>query len=263
MGVALLLAERPAALHPLLGVADGPLQRVPARPQTEGRDHQARVAEDRLGLGEALAFHGPDEPVGRDLDVLEEERGGVRGPDPVLVLGLAVGEALGVPVHEEPARPPGGVGEDRVAVGHAAVADPLLAPADAVGHHLPVLLDRLGLRGQRPEVAAGLGLGGPVGVELALLGQLAQPLGLLLGGRADVDRVGAQEGGQDAGGDAEVDGGHVLGHPVDVVGPAAEAAQLLRDGQEVEPDLCRVVEVLHDLLGELVLVLDLEQLLEP
>ena len=198
MGVALLLAQGSTALHPLLRVPDGPLHGVPARPQAEGGDHEARVPEDGLGLLEALALDAPDEPVGRHRHVLEEERRGVRGPDPVLVLRLAVGEPLGVPIHEEPAGSPGGVGEDRIAVGDAAVADPLLAAADAIRHHLAVLLDGLRLRGEGPEVAAGLRLGGPVSVELPLLGQLAQPLGLLLGCRPDVDGVGAQEGGQNA-----------------------------------------------------------------
>ncbi len=228
-------------------------------PEAEGRDHEARVAEDGLRLGEPLALDPADEPVGGDVDVLQEERGRVRGADAVLVLGLAGREALGALVDEEPGRPARRVGEDRVAVGHAAVADPLLAARDPVADDLAVLLDRHRRRGERPEVAPGLGLGRAVGVEVPVLGQLAQPGRLLLRRRPDVDRVGAQEGGEDAGGDPEVDRGHGLGDPVDVVGPAAEAAELLGDRQEVEPDLPRVVEVLHDLLGELVAELDLEQ----
>ena len=260
MGVALLLAQRPAALDALLRVPDGAPQRLPPGAEAEGRDHEARVAEDRLRLGEALALDEADEPVGRDVDVLEEERGRVRGADAVLVLGLPVREALGPLVHEEPGRAAGSVGQDRVAVGDAAVADPLLAAGDPVADDLAVLLDRHGRGGERPEVAPGLRLGGAVGVEVAVLGQRAEPLGLLLGRRADVDRVGAEEGGEDAGRDPEVDRGHGLGHPVDVVGPPAEAAELLRDGQQVQADLPRVVEVLHDLLGEVVAELDLQEL---
>ena len=155
--------------------------------------------------------------------------------------------------------PPGSVGQDRVPVGDAAVADPLLAAGDPVADDLAVLLDRDGRGRERPEVAAGLRLGRAVGVEVAVLGQRPEPIGLLLGGRPDVDRVGAEEGGEDAGGDPEVDRGHGLGHPVDVVGPPAESAELLRDGQQVQADLPRVVEVLHDLLGEVVAELDLQE----
>ena len=178
----------------------------------------------------------------------------------MLVLGLAGGEALRPLVHEEPGRAAGGIGQDRVAVGDAAVADPLLAPRDPVADDRAVLVHRHGRGGERPQVAAGLGLGRAVGVEVAVLGQLPEPLGLLLGRRPDVDGVGAEEGGEDAGGDPEVDRGHGLGHPVDVVGPPAEAAELLRDRQQVEADLPRVVQVLHDLLGKLVPELDLQQL---
>ena len=70
--------------------------------------------------------------------------------------------------------PAGGVGQDRVAVGDAAVADPLLAAGDPVADDLAVLLHRHRRGGERPEVAAGLGLGRAVGVEVAVLGQRAR-----------------------------------------------------------------------------------------
>jgi len=43
--------------------------------------------------------------------------------------------------------------------------------------------------------------------------------------------------------------------------PPPSPPHLLGDREEMQSDLPRVVEVLHDLLRELVLVLDLEQLL--
>ncbi len=229
-------------------------------PEAEGRDHQAGVAEDRLRLDEAPALDASDQPLRRDVHVLQEERRGVAGSDAVLVLGLAVREALGPAVDEEPARPAGRVRQDRVAIGDPAVADPLLAAADPVARELAVLLDRHRGRRQRPQVAAGLRLGRAVGVELALLRQLAEPLGLLLRRRADVDRVRAEERRENARGDTEVDRGHRFRDAVDVVGAAAEPAQLLGDREQVQADLLRVVQVLHHLLGELVPELDLQEL---
>ena len=179
---------------------------------------------------------------------------------PCLSSGLPEREALRPLVHDEPGRAAGGVGQDRVEVGDAAVADPLLAAGDPVADDLAVLLDRDGRGRQRPEVAAGLRLGGAVGEEVPVLGERPIHSAFCSGVAADVDRVGAEEGGENAGRDAEVDRGHGLGHPVDVVGAAAEAAELLRDDQQVEADLLRVVEVLHDLLGKLVPELDLQQL---
>ena len=132
VGVALLLRQRAAGLDALGRVRDGPVECRPTGAEPEGGHHQPRVAEHLLGLHEPLALDAADEPVGVDLDVVEEEGGGVAEPDAVLVLGLAVGEPGEAPVEHEPRRPAGRVGEDRVEVGDAAVGDPLLAPGDAV-----------------------------------------------------------------------------------------------------------------------------------
>ena len=112
--VALLLGQRPAGLDALARVGDRAVERRPAGAEPERRDHQPRVAEHLLGLDEALALDAADQPVGVDVDVVEEQRGGVAQPDAVLVLGLAVREALGAAVDDEPARPAGSEREDRV-----------------------------------------------------------------------------------------------------------------------------------------------------
>ena len=74
-------------------VRDRAVERRPARAEPERGDHQPGVAEHLLGLDETLALDAADEPVGVDVDVVEEQRGGVAQPDAVLVLGLAVREA--------------------------------------------------------------------------------------------------------------------------------------------------------------------------
>ncbi len=157
--------------------------------------------------------------------------------------------------------PPGRVGEDRVAVGDAAVADPLLAAADPVADDLAVLLDRhrrgrerargrcrpgarwrRRRRSARARPARRASRPSARGSPPTLIGSVPRKVA-----RTPVAIPRSMRG-------------HGLGHPVDVVGPPAEAAELLRDGQEVEADLPRVVEVLHDLLGEVVAELDLQQL---
>ena len=59
-------------------------------PEPERGDHQPRVAEHLLGLHQPLALDAAEQPVGIDVDVLEEQRRGVAEPDAVLVLVLAV-----------------------------------------------------------------------------------------------------------------------------------------------------------------------------
>ena len=58
-------------------------------PPAEGRNHEPGVAEDLLAWTIALALDHADEGVRGDLDVIEVERGGVRQPQAVLVLGGA------------------------------------------------------------------------------------------------------------------------------------------------------------------------------
>jgi hypothetical protein len=64
VGVALLLAERGAALDALVGVANGAAQRFPARAEAERADHEAGVAKDGLRLGQPLPFDAANQPVG-------------------------------------------------------------------------------------------------------------------------------------------------------------------------------------------------------
>lgn len=102
MGVALLGAERCAALNALVGVADGTAQRFPARAETERADHQSRIAEDGLRLGQTLSFDTADEPFGRDVDIFQEKCRRVAGADTVLVFRLAVAEAGHIALDDEP-----------------------------------------------------------------------------------------------------------------------------------------------------------------
>ena len=141
---------------------------------------------------------------------------------PCLSSGGAVAEAGGALLHDEPGRPARGERQNRVDVRDRAVADPLLTPVESVGGHLPVGLDRGGRRRHGTQVAAGLGLGGAVGEQDALLGDASQPLLALLGGRADQDRVGAEEGGEHRGRDPDVDAGEPFADPVGVERAAPE-----------------------------------------
>src|SRR5664279_4633086 len=60
VGVALLHRQRAAGDHAFGRVLDGPLHGRPATAEAEGRDHQPGVAEDLLGLPEALALYPAD-----------------------------------------------------------------------------------------------------------------------------------------------------------------------------------------------------------
>ena len=71
MRVALLFRERRAGLNALGGIRNRAIERGPSGAEAEGRHHQARVAEHRLRLDQALAFDAADQPVGIDINVVE------------------------------------------------------------------------------------------------------------------------------------------------------------------------------------------------
>ena len=177
----------------------------------------------------------------------------------MLVFRLAVGEALGPLLEDEPGGAGRRVRQDRVDVGVAAVADPLLGAVEPVAGDLPVLDDGRRRRLQRPEVAPGGRLGRPVGEEDSLLGDPAEPELLLLLGPAEGDRVGTEERREDPGRHAEVDRRDELAGPVDVPGAPAEAAVLLGDEDELDPEGVRVAHLADGVLGELVVVVELQE----
>ena len=125
VGISLFLRERRSGLDALGGVGNRAIKRSPSCSKAERRDHQARVAKDSLRLIESLTFDAADEPVSRDIDIVEGERGRVAEANAVLVFGLVVGETLRVFLHDEPAWTARRVGQNRVGTGDAAVADPL------------------------------------------------------------------------------------------------------------------------------------------
>jgi len=151
------------------------------------------------------------------------------------------------------------VREDRVDVGVAAVADPLLGAVEPVADGPAVLDDRRGRRLEGAEVGAGGRLGGAVREEEPLLGDPAEPVLLLLLGAAEGDRVGAEEGREDARRDAEVDRGDEGAGLVDVPRAPAEPAVGLRDEHELDAESRRVAELADGVLGELVVVVELQE----
>ncbi len=258
VGVALLLRQRRAALDALGGVGDGAIEGRPAGAEAEGRHHETRVAEDGQRLLQALAFDAAHQPIRVDDDAVERQRRGVAGADAVLVLRLAVTEVLGVALDDEPAGSAGRQGEDGEDVRHAAVADPLLAARELVADDRAVLLDGDGGGAQRREIAAGLGLGGAVGHEDALVGDASEPVLLLLRRAAHRDGIAAERGRQQAGRDAEIDARQLLAEPVDVEGAAAHAVVGLGNEEQVEAEL-GAAHLADDLGGELVPRVELEQ----
>ena len=180
---------------------------------------------------------------------------------PCLSSGLPWVNPGGAPLHDEPARAGGRIRQHRVRVGDAAVADPLLAAVDTVSHDAAVFLHavRRGLQGA--QIAAGVGLGGAVGEQQALFGDARQPEFLLLRRGPDGDRVAAQKRRQDGGGDAQVDPRHLLADAVHVERAAAEAAELLRNEQELDAELVRAAHVPHDLQRAFVARVERDQLL--
>ena len=162
---------------------------------------------------------------------------------PCLSLRLVVGETRRALLHYEPTRAARRIRQNRVGVGDAAVADPLLAAVDLVADDLAVLHHAIRRGLQRPQIAARVRLGGAVGEQHAFLGDARQPELLLLRRGADGDRVAAQEGGEHRGGNAQVDARHLLADAVHVEGAAAESAVLLGNKQKLNAQLVRAAHV--------------------
>jgi hypothetical protein len=149
-------------------------------------------------------------------------------------------------------------GQDRVDFGHAAVGDPLFAAGDVVAFERAVFVQhRHGLGFELRQVGAGLRFGGAVGDEQPFGGDAAHPVVLLFRRAAHDDGVGAEEGGEDAGGDAHVDAGHRFGNAVDVVGAAAQPLIVLADKDEMQTDV--VVKIGKHFRGEAVFVVKFQQ----
>lgn len=103
------------------------------------------------------------------------------------------------------------------------------APGDFVAGHDAVFFDGDRFGGQRGEVAPGLGFGGPIGHEQGFIGDAPEPDGFLVIGAPHVQRVSAEEGGEHARRDAEVNGGHQFGDAVDADVVIAQTAGSLGD----------------------------------
>src|ERR1039458_7294763 len=106
----------------------------PSGPQTKRRHHQARVTEHGLRLVQTLAFHPADQPVRIHIDVAERKGGRIAEADAVLVFRFVVADPLGAFLQDEPTGTGGCIRQNRVSVGHPAVADPLFAAVDLVAH---------------------------------------------------------------------------------------------------------------------------------
>src|SRR5271167_2161936 len=196
MRVSLLLGERRPGLNALGGIRDRPIERRPARPQSEGRHHHTRVTEDHLRLQQALAFYAADEPVGVNVHVVESQRCRVAQTNAVLILGLIVSKALHALLHDEPAWPYGRVGQYGVNIGDATVADPLLAAVDLVANDLAVFLDAIGGRLQCTQVAASFRLRRAVSEQNSFLSNATQPFLLLLCSGTESYGIAAKECGK-------------------------------------------------------------------
>src|SRR5271167_1957588 len=196
MRVSLLLGERRPGLNALGGIRDRPIERRPARPQSEGCHHHTCVTEDHLGLQQALAFYAADEPVGVHIHVIQPKGRRVAQTNAMLVFRLVVGEARYALFHDEPAWPYGRVGQYGVSIGDATVADPLLAAVDLVANDLAVFLDAIGGRLQRAQVAAGFRLRRAVGEQNSFFSDATQPFLLLLRSGAESYGIAAKECGK-------------------------------------------------------------------
>ena len=258
VGECLLVDERRAGLHALLGIADGALQGGHPPAQAKRGDHQPRKAEHLLGLDHSLPFHPADQVLDGDEHVLQGEGSGVRDADAVLVLCLAGRKALCALFDDEEGESAGRFGEDGVQVGDAAVGDELLVAVEPVANDPAILRDRVCPGADHGQVASGSGFGDPVGDEHALLGDLAHPQGLLLGRSPNDDRVQAEERGQHRAAQPQVDARDGFRHAVDVVRAAAHPPVFLGDEEQVNAEL-RAVHLTQDILGTFILVVQFAQ----
>ena len=131
MGVALLLGQRGLELDALLGVAHGDLESGLAAAQRHGGHHQPGVAEDFVGLLEALSEFPADHVFNRHKGVVESQRRSIGSPDPVFLLTLAARIAGGVLFHDEKGGSLRRFGQYRDKFRVAAGGNELLAAADA------------------------------------------------------------------------------------------------------------------------------------
>src|SRR5207245_4905889 len=112
-----------------------------------------------------------EEVLGGDAAVLEEQLAGFAGVQAHLLLDAADAEARGSALDDERSDPAGfrfafGDGRDDVRIGHPGVGDEALGSVQD-----PAVGLALRPRARAPRVAAGPGLGPPVGPELLAGGQ--------------------------------------------------------------------------------------------
>src|SRR3954447_23371263 len=224
----LVLDDRPAELHALLGVVERVLVRR-ARDadglRTDERTGRLERLQRRLAAAAAPLARTRQAPVETLLaaeqapaghaHVVEYDLRGVAGPDPVLLELLPHPQPPRARRADEaplPAPAELGVdgGDDHVDVGDAAVGDPRLR---AVQHPLVLRLVVDGAAAQRRDVRAGVGLGHAEGGDLDVVGRaeaLRQPLGDLLGAAVAHQAGDAERRAEDGEGNTRVAPAHLL-----------------------------------------------------
>ena len=142
--IALFLGQRRAGLDPLFRILDGAVHGFAAAAEPKGSDHEPRVAEHPLRLGQALSLDAAEQLVCGHVNVVEHHGGRVAVANAVFVFGFAVAQAFGTRFHEEPARTAGRHREYGVQVRKAAIADPLLCATYFVALNVSVVADGVG-----------------------------------------------------------------------------------------------------------------------
>ena len=185
------LAERLA----LLDVVDGERERALDHGLGMDRDDQALARQVVHELREALAFLGAEQVLRRQLDVVEEQLGGVGGIEAELLELAAAAEArriVGLDHHQRDAfgaRARIGLGDDDDQVGVLAVGDEGLRAVE----HIAVA-GFLGRGAHALQVGAGAGLAHRDGADEFAGDELGQPAPLLLLGAVMQD-VGRDDAG--------------------------------------------------------------------